>query len=263
VGLAWSEDLLIWRKDPASPIFGPSDQAGSPDRAGTAGPFVWEEQGQYHLFYFGVTEEGYEKGTKTLNLAMSEDLLRWERHGQNPIIAPEGAGWRKDAIWHPHLIKIADTYYLFFNASGVHDDVEEEFIGYATSVDLRDWQVDDLHSPILVGSMQTGTWDSTGRTGDPSLYRQDDFWYMAYYSWDGQHSQDGIAWTDTKEFPLGWRPYAGNPVLRVGRAGAYDSLHAAKPHIIEHADRHYHFYTAVDSSEKREIALAVWPGVAR
>jgi beta-xylosidase len=263
VGLAWSEDLVNWRKDPSSPIFGPSKRIGSPDRAGTAGPFILEYQGRYHLFYFGVTDEVYEKGIKTLNLAVSEDLLRWERHGENPIIAPGGEGWRRDAIWHPHILKVADTYYLFFNASGFHKGVEEEFIGYATSTDLKRWRVDDAHSPVLVGSMQAGAWDSTGRTGDPSLYKEGDLWFMAYYSWDRVHSQDGIAWTNEAEFPLGWRPYDGNPVLRVGRPGTYDSLHAAKPHIVEHANRHYHFYTAVDSLEKREIALAVWPGPCR
>jgi hypothetical protein len=158
---------------------------------------------------------------------------------------------------------VADTYYLFFNASGVYGGVEEEFIGYATSTDLKHWTVDDAHSPVLVGSRRAETWDSTGRTGDPSLYKHQDIWYMAYYSWDGIHSQDGIAWTTEKEFPLGWRPIDGNPVLPIGQAGTYDALHAAKPHIVEHAHRHYHFYTAVDSSEKREIALAVWPGPCR
>jgi len=260
IGLAWSKDLVNWRKDPSSPIFGPSDRVGSPDRAGTAGPCIWQEEGCYHLFYFGVTEEGYEKGTKTLNLAVSRDLQHWERHGDNPIICPGGDGWRRDAIWHPHVLKVSSTYYLFFNASGIHRGVEEEFIGYATSTDLTHWTVDDAQSPVLVGSMQAEAWDSTGRAGDPSIYKHHDLWYMAYYSWDGIHSQDGIAWTTEEEFPLGWRPFEGNPVLRVGEAGTYDALHAAKPHIIEHAYRHHHFYTAVDASEKREIALAVWPG---
>jgi hypothetical protein len=49
-------------------------------------------------------------------------------------------------------------------------------------------------------------------------------------------------------------------VLDIGEPESYDALHAGKPFILETARRHYHFYTAVDRNERREIALALWPG---
>ena len=260
IGLAWSGDLFHWERDPRAPLLGGSHIPGAPDEQGATGPFLWQEGGRCYLFYFGVTGRGYERGRKTLNLATSSDLRHWERYRGNPIIAPTGNGWRCEAIWHPNIVKVGTRYYLFFNASGVHKGREEEFIGYATSPDLMSWSVDDAHSPLLVGSGVTGAWDSTGRTGDPSLYRRGDRWYMAYYSWDGVHSRDGLAMTTAEEFPLGWIPYQGNPVLDIGAPGTYDSLHAGKPFIFETEDRHYHFYTAVDEQERREIALALWPG---
>ncbi len=259
VGLAWSEDLLHWEKDPMNPIFTGSGIEGTPDSHGAAGPFLWLEEGVYFLYYFGVTSSGYEKGTKTLNLALSTDLRSWRRHPGNPIITPSGNGWRRDAIWHPAIVKRHSLYYLFFNASGVDQGREEEFLGYATSPNLTDWRVDDRHSPLLTGSWIPGTWDASGRAGDPSLFRVGDIWYMSYYSWDGTHALDGIAWTSDEEFPLGWRPYHGNPVLRLGPAGSFDCLHAAKPFILHTEARHFHFYTAVDMCESREIALAIWP----
>ncbi len=259
VGLAWSDDLLRWEKEFDNPIFGPSGAAGSPDAHGTSGPFLWYEGGTYYLFYFGTTERGYEKGRKSLNIATSSDLHEWKRFAGNPIIAPAGDGWRREAIWHPNIVRADDTYYLFFNASGNVRGVDEEFIGYATSDDLFHWTVDDTHSPLLVGSGTPGFWDSSMRTGDPSTYRVGDHWYMAYYSWDGVHSQDGLAWTTAAEFPLGWRPWGHNPVLRIGLPGSYDALHAAKPFVFRSDTRHYHFYTAVDEEENREIALATWP----
>ena len=260
IGLAWSKNLLHWERDPHAPVLGPSGISGTPDEGGATGPFLWHEGERYYLFYFGVTGRGYEKGRKTLNLACSDDLRTWERYSGNPIIEPAGSGWRRDAIWHPHVVKVTDQYYLFFNASGIHQGREEEFIGYATSPDLKSWSVDDEHSPVLVGSGKPGRWDATSRAGDPSLYRRGDRWYMAYYSWDGIHSRDGIASTTAEAFPLGWIPYAGNPVLDVGMPGAPDALHAGKPFIIETGGRHYHYYTAVDEQENREIALALWPG---
>jgi hypothetical protein len=156
-------------------------------------------------------------------------------------------------------VKDAGTYYLFFNASGVFNGFEEEFIGYATSRDLVQWHVDDSHSPILVGSAVPGSWDASGRAGDPSVYRVGSTWYMAWYSWDKRNSADGLALTSADQFPLGWRKYTKNPILRIGEPGSYDALHAGKPFIVNTPERHYHFYTAVALDETRQIAVAVWP----
>ncbi|MEX2115939.1 MAG: family 43 glycosylhydrolase, partial [Bacteroidota bacterium] len=216
VGLAWSDDLLHWERDPRNPIFTGSGIEGTPDAAGTTGPFIWLENGTYYLFYFGTTGKGYEKGTKSLNLATSTDLVTWVRYTKNPIIAPAGTGWRRDAIWHPNIVKDDGRYYLFFNASGAVHGLVEEFIGYATSSDLYEWNVDDTNSPLVVGSGKPGAWDATGRAGDPSVFKVEGTWYMAWYSWDRKNSADGLAWTTDEEFPLNWRVYENNPVLRVG-----------------------------------------------
>ncbi len=259
VGLAWSDDLVHWEKDTRNPVFGPSGIPGAPDAEGTPGPFIYPKDDLYFLFYFGTTAPGYEKGLKTLNVATSADLSQWTRYASNPIISPQGTGWRKDAIWHPHVISVDGTYLLFFNASGIVDGVEEEHIGHATSTDLLHWTVHDDDAPLLVGSRSPGTWDSTGRTGDPSVFLLGDRWFMAYYSWDRKHAQDGLAWTSAGRFPRGWQPLAQNPVLRIGPPGSFDALHAAKPFVIVHDDTYYHFYTAVSEDETREIALATAP----
>ena len=260
VGLAWSNDLTHWTKDSRNPMFSGSGSPGTTDSHGASGPFIWYENRTYYLFYFGVTAAGYEKGKKTLNLAISKDLRSWTRHTANPIISPSGHGWRRDAIWHPNVVKDRNTYYLFFNASGVVNGLVEEFIGYATSPDLLRWTVDDVHSPVLRGSAVPGTWDESGRAGDPSLYKSGRTWYMAWYSWDKKNSADGLAWTDEEQFPLGWKIYERNPILKVGAPGSYDALHAGKPFIVRTGQKHYHFYTAVALDELRQIAVAVWPG---
>lgn len=259
VGLAWSDDLLHWTKDRRNPIFGPSGVPGSSDAEGTPGPFVIHAQGQYFLFYFGTTGVGYEKGVKSMHVATSKDLVTWKRYEGNPVISPAGDGWRKDAIWHPHVMRRGDTYYLFFNASGVAKGHAEEFIGYAVSTDLLHWEVRDADCPLIVGNMNPGAWDASGRTGDPSLFFADGRWFMAYYSWDGKKAQDGIAWTNAEDFPLGWRPVAQNPILKVGPAGSFDAQHAHKPFVVVHNGVYYHYYTAVADDETREIAVATAP----
>jgi predicted GH43/DUF377 family glycosyl hydrolase len=263
IGLAWSHDLLHWKKDSRNPIFTGSGVHGSSDAEGAAGPFIWFENGTYSLFYIGVTARGYEKGTKTMNLATSTDLYTWKRYERNPIISPARNGWRRDAIWHPNVVKNGNLYYLFFNASGVVDGLEEESIGYATSRDLFHWDVDDVNSPLLVGSARPRAWDASGRAGDPSVYKVGNIWYMAWYSWDNKNSADGLAWTTEEQFPLGWRIYERNPVLQIGEPRSYDALHAGKPFIFRTNDVHYHFYTAVALDETRQIAVATWPGPSK
>ena len=175
IGLAWSDDLRNWQKDSKNPIFEGSGVNGSTDSKGVSGPFIWHENGIYYLYYIGLTEKGYEAGSKTMNLAVSDDLYSWRRHEGNPIIKPFGDGFRRDAIWHPNIIKNKNKYYLFFNASGIYKGVEEEFIGYAVSDDLKNWIVDDSNSPILTGRGIKGEWDSSFRAGDPSVFQRDIF----------------------------------------------------------------------------------------
>lgn len=271
IGMAWSKNLKTWRKDERNPILKASGVPGSTDEFGASAPAMWYEDGTYYLFYFGVTGKGYEKGTKTLNVATSQDLSTWQRFERNPIIKPEGNGWRSEAIWRPNIIKRDNLYYLFFNASGVVNGKMEERIGYATSTDLLHWTVDDRNSPIVQGSGVSGAWDASGRAGDPSVYKIGKFWFMAWYGWerdlvkhkgispDKLSTRDGIAWTKDKDFPLKWRQYRLNPVLDAGKWNSLDGLHAAKPFIQLANKKHYHFYVAVDTSQSRNIALAMSP----
>lgn len=267
IGMATSDDLLNWTKSEHNPILTPSGAGGAPDSHGVTGPFVLPPAisglDEYYMFYFGTTDRGYEAGTKTLNVTTSKDLVNWTRYANNPVIEPDSSGplteWRNEAIWHPNVVREADTFYLFFNTSGIHDGLHEEFIGYAWSKNLLDWVVDDENCPLLTGSREPGAWDAAGRAGDPSVFLLGDRWYMAYYSWDGERTQDGMASTSREEFPLGWVPYEHNPVLRFGQAGSYDAQHAGKPFVIRTESIHHHFYTAVAEDGTREIALATEP----
>lgn len=236
IGLAWADDPAgSWTK--AGKIL---DGSGSgADSNGCTGPFIWRKAGVYHLFYIGLTADGYEAGTKSLCRATSTNLTTWTRHGA--IITPSGSGWRSSAIWHPCVVKDGGTYYLFFNAEGA-----AEAIGYATSPDLETWTVDDVNSPVVP---PTG---GDSRTGDPSLYLVDGTWWMAYYTLqDG--ASDSLA--SASSFPTTWVKYdSGNPVLEPSES--YDEIYAHKPYVLQTDDAMYHFYTAVGSGG-RVIAVAV------
>ncbi|MGB9979380.1 hypothetical protein [Methanobacterium sp.] len=240
VGLAWSEDLFHWRKDPLAPIFQKSGIAGTPDYGGITGPTIWFENNTYYLFYIGISADGYEAGTKTINMATAPDIYGpWTRHPNNPIIPPVADTWRKNHCFHPFVMKVDGTYYMFFNAGN------PEQIGYATSTNLLDWVVDDVNSPVLLNDPDQSKWDGMF-VGDPWIYKVDNKWYMSYYAYNGTTAHDGIATTTEEDFPLGWVKSPKNPILKYNMDGTTNR--GAKPCIVQTENAHYHFYTSFDEN---------------
>jgi predicted GH43/DUF377 family glycosyl hydrolase len=254
IHLAWSDDLVTWEKYGSNPILA-GDGSGS-DSNGCTGGYIYYENGTYYLFYIGLTANGYEGGTKTLNVATDTDPTgSWTRYGSNPIISP-GSGWYSTAIWHPNVVKVGSTYYLFFNATGTVSAVSTERIGYATATSLTGpWTVNATH---VLGPTGTGSdWDGS-LVGDPSVFKVGETWFMAYYGkGTAATSRDGIAWTDEASFPTGWTRHSANPVLDIGDSGDFDDALAHKPFIVVTEDGIFHFYTAVSAGDVWSFGLAV------
>jgi predicted GH43/DUF377 family glycosyl hydrolase len=252
--LAHSDDLLTWTKYASNPILSGSG-AGS-DSDGCTGGYIHYDDGTYHLFYIGLTATGYEGGTKSLCHATASDPQgSWTRQGQ--VVAPSGGtDWYDTAIWHPSIIKVADTYYLFFNATGTVSATETERIGYASATSLNGtWTV---NSTSVLNPSGTGSdWDGS-IVGDPSVYRIGDIFYMAYYGkGTAGVGRNGLAWATLDDFPDSWTRHSQNPILDVGESGAFDSDNAHKPFIVSTPGGLFHFYTAVDAADTFSFGLAL------
>jgi len=63
---------------------------------------------------------------------------------------------------------------------------------------------------------------------------------MFYFGFDGKHAQDGIAFS--KDL-FHWEKNP-EPILRYGKPGELDEIHAHKPSVIYHDGVLYHFYCA-------------------
>lgn len=252
VGLAYSPDGITWAKQGSAAILPHSGTAGAPDENGCSGPVLfWDnDNGQYVLYYIGLTATGYEAGTKSICYATATSLTgTWTRHGA--VVTTQASTWRANAVWHASIVERSGTWYMFFNASN-GSNVEQ--IGYATAPALTGpWTVDDTNSPLI--SPSTG-WEDDN-VGDPSVRRVGDMWVMDYYGYDASplSASDGIAVCPDHDFPLGpWVKYSGNPVLVPG--ASYDAKYAHKPFVIYKGGVLFHYYTAVDASDVRQIALA-------
>lgn len=247
-GLAVSSDLLRWEKKAV--IFRRGEQSGW-DSGGIAGMWILKENdlhktpvpkkvdGRYWMVYHSYPDAGYEAGPAKIGLAYTEDetFCTWTRL-ESPILSWEdGNAWEGHGLYKGCLIEHEGRYYLFYNAKDSGEWKWHEQIGMAVSDNMTDWErVYD--SPVIANT--PGGWDSYF-CADPYVVRDKDRWVMYYYGYDGEHAQEGIAFSTDL---LHWEKEP-QPILRHGAEGEIDEFHAHKPCVLEKDGCLYHFYCAV------------------
>lgn len=125
LGLAYSDDLYRWTKEPRNPVFIPNVS----ENFIATGNIVQLSGSSYILYYQSY---GGSDGNQIF-AATSSDLLTWTRaNGGNPVLAPgAGAAWDSDAVFDPAPVLNGSTMYLYYggqNATG-----PTRGIGYATA----------------------------------------------------------------------------------------------------------------------------------
>lgn len=124
IGFATSPDGLHWTKYPANPIFF-ADPSRMWEQHKVAGCQVTYHDNWYLMFYIGYWDED----TAQIGIARSRDgVTGWERHPENPIIAPSEDQWDGDACYKPFVIFDGRCWRLWYN--GRHGAPEQ--IGLAT-----------------------------------------------------------------------------------------------------------------------------------
>jgi predicted GH43/DUF377 family glycosyl hydrolase len=133
IGFATSPDGLHWTKYPANPIFF-ADPARAWEQHKVAGCQVVQKDGWYLMFYIGYWDED----TAQIGLARSRDgVTGWERHPENPIIAPSDGQWDGDACYKPFAIYDGQCWRLWYNGRrGGPEQIgmvvhEDEDLGFA------------------------------------------------------------------------------------------------------------------------------------
>lgn len=148
VGHAVSHDLRHWVHR------GTVLEAGSPgswdDRAIWTGS-VTIQDGLAYMFYTALStaDQTY---VQRIGLAVSADLIHWERHQSNPLLAVDTRWYESQSTeligtqtWRdPHVVYASDeqVYYMFLSArinEGPHDG--RAVIALARSADLLSWEV--------------------------------------------------------------------------------------------------------------------------
>lgn len=218
--------------------------------------------GKYWMSYIGGSAAGYEPEPLSIGIAYTRrkptSAFQWKR-----LSAPVLASADKDVRWWENRNKLFKSYVIvdeagftgykfimYYNAVG--DSLPNnkktrwyERIGMAVSNDMVNWKRYQAE-PVVH--------HSAGITGDPMIQKINGMWVMFYFGafWQGRTdafnrfacSYDLINWTDWNGEDL------------ISSSTDYDKKYAHKSFVLKHKGVVYHFYCAVDSKDRRTIAVA-------
>ena len=180
IGLATSTDGVTWSKSESNPVFSPSSPGAWDSGAVLSGTCMLKEGSTYKLYYWGWPSGGFNTYPYwKIGLATSTDRITWTRHPYNPILAGGGADTWNVGVLEPHVLKLGDWYYMWYqgNAIGGLDDYSA--VGVAISPDGVNWTKYPLNPVIPHG--QPGDWDSNWAEAPILIEVTRGQWYL-YYS---------------------------------------------------------------------------------
>jgi beta-xylosidase len=121
IGYAESRDGKIWNKPVQSAVLTPIP-SNPWERSKVAACHVLKHDDWYYMFYIGFIHVD----RASIGLARSRDGIRnWERHPENPLIAPLKGGWSDKAVYKPYVLKLTEKWIMWYNgAMYIPDDKE-------------------------------------------------------------------------------------------------------------------------------------------
>lgn len=199
IGHSVSDDLASWRQVAHAVTI---DRDHPWESAHVFAPYVIEASGRFYLFYSSDNPHG----AQYINLAVSDDLMTWDRHPENPILTPPG--W---ALWDgampcscrdPHVIAHADFGYLLYYVADLPEDPPQSCIAVARSLDLVHW---DSAVPVL--SRRHSSLEAfVCKTESPCVVARNGFYYLFYRHGNGTKfaiSSTPLSWHGCDSYMLG------------------------------------------------------------
>lgn len=230
------------------PVLAPTGRAGDFDEKMVDCPTVFRHEGRWYMMYIGFDGEGYRTG-----LAASDNLLDWERLGM--ILDWGGPGdrdaygaagtWllRDPELRGPQTLRRhSGRYWMFY---GSYDQPGYE-AGYgclcaATSVDLRHWE--KWPGNPLLAPHDGLPWEQ-GTLYKSCVVPAPDGTFRMFYN--AKNLNTG-PWVEETGFAIStdlmyWTRHDGNPVLRLGDEGAWDSRFCSDPCVCRFDETWVMFY---------------------
>jgi predicted GH43/DUF377 family glycosyl hydrolase len=148
IGMAWTQDPTHageWTRLAENPVLSPEDKDARPfEQATLYKSFVFRDETQtlgapYVMFY-----NGKQKGSwvERIGTAVSDDMIRWRRHGDGPVI-DNGKGISGD----PQIIRMDDLWVMPYFGAGWKPRAFDTFAVSRDLVNWTKWQGPNLIEP--------------------------------------------------------------------------------------------------------------------
>lgn len=251
IGLATSDDGLVWKKENSGePVF-VNGAAGTFDSTKVDHPAVLYFDSRFHMWYTA----GDKNSRYTIGYATSPDGIHWSREydGHPVLTAGETGKFDDRAVLHPAVVRDdSGQLHLWYNGLGPQNTF---CVGYASSSDGIHWARRNSGDPVLTPS-------TVGSFEEHYVYnvhvRLEDGRYRMWYSaakrdfGSGGHnalihatSKDGTKWTK-------------DPVsaLVSGPPGSIDEYAAFACFTVQRDDGLWMYYSVADRRKTYRVSLA-------
>jgi predicted GH43/DUF377 family glycosyl hydrolase len=170
IGLATSEDGIVWQKHPENPVLRPGGWEQT-----TINPAVIYREKVFEMWYSALTGTGF-----YLGYATSLDGAHWTKFPRNPVLSPE-AGWERRGVFnptvlvHPEAAILEDepgVYKMWYTGGFTGDSWPQPWqIGYAEAP-VKDFRRGDCNGDEVVDisdAVCTLNWLFLGAAKPPCL----------------------------------------------------------------------------------------------
>ena len=259
VGLAFSTNGIDWERYAGNPVL-QTGEVGTWDDGGVAvfpGCVSQRQNGDYYMYYTGekIGSDLYQTGA--IGLAISKDLIHWEKQVANPLFTHGEAGaWDAQAVFESSVIFHGDEYGgdAAFEMWYTGSDAAGQFkIGYAKSKDGYNWT--RISHPVLSPTGNIGQ-DFDGysievhhvvkyRNGYFMVYEGIERLFPNYFKIGLAFSKDGKV----------WRRSTQNPLLEGMSSGSWDGM-VVHPALFFLRDRIYLYYVGLNHAFDHRIGVA-------
>lgn len=226
IGYAWSTNGINWEKHPAYVL----DVIG--EERQVVSPTVIYDEGKYKMWFLSAPSQ------EILYAESIDGINNWERKTVTGL--SENDSYWEGSYGPGTVIKIGDTYYLWYTAVG--NDGKWR-IGVATFNNGTDWT--KYEGNPISGYPETKVWEHNHINHPAVVYFNNKF-YFWYHT--GEPSNISFAYSDSPFGPL-IKPSVSNPAIELNGITEFDTQSINRPAVVELNGIFHMWYSGYDGNK--------------